>query len=187
MAKAKAGSKGDGSGKQRHIKARISYLYRAAGLLAELRENHKADEKSEETAIKRGDTADASSGILKGSDPSSYPTSRHLSSQLRSVSLKSQVRLDGDIKHHVCKRCSTLLLEGRTSQTVIENDSRDRRKPWADVKVVKCRFCGVSKRFPVGMSRQRNRIKRQSKDELKETVAVDEPVGKRSGTRASSP
>lgn len=187
MAKAKAGSKSDGSGKQRHIKARISYLYRAAGLLAELSKNNKADEKSEEAAIKKGDCADVPSGPLKGSDPSSYPTSRHLTSQLRSVSLKSQVRLDGEIKHHVCKRCSTLLLEGRTSQTVIENHSRDRRKPWADVKVVKCRFCGVPKRFPVGMSRQRNRSERQSRHGSKKTVAVDRAAGKHGGTRASSP
>lgn len=187
MAKAKAGSKGDGSGKQRHIKARISYLYQAAGLLAELSENHKADEKSENAAIKKEESADVSSAPLKGSDPSSYATSRHLTSQLRSVSLKSQVRLEGEIKHHVCKCCSTLLLEGRTSQTVIENDSRDRRKPWADVKVVKCRFCGVPKRFPVGMSRQRTRSERQSRDESKGAVAVDEAVGKHGSTRRSSP
>ena len=80
--------------------------------------------------------------------------SRHLISQLRSVSLKGQIRLSQAMKHSICKRCDALLVPGSTSSTRIENKSRGGKKAWADVLVVTCQSCSAVKRFPVGAKRQ---------------------------------
>jgi len=80
--------------------------------------------------------------------------SRYLSSHLRAVSLKSQVRLSRDIKRSICKRCSTPLVPDITSQSTTENRSCGGKKPWADVLVVQCSFCKAEKRLPVGSKRQ---------------------------------
>ena len=74
---------------------------------------------------------------------------RHLLSQLRSVSLKSQIRLTPDVKHSICKRCHSMLISGLTSSQFIQNASRSGQKPWANILVVTCDFCGAMKRFPV--------------------------------------
>ena len=90
----------------------------------------------------------------------SLALSRHLVTHLRSVSLKTQIRLAPDIKRSICKRCNALLIPGTTSAPRIENASRGGKKPWADVLVVECLACGTVKRFPVGA---RKRAKRNGK------------------------
>ncbi|RMX83039.1 hypothetical protein D0868_15723, partial [Hortaea werneckii] len=57
----------------------------------------------------------------------------HLATHLRQVALKSQIRLRTDVKHSICKRCSSVLVEGQTSNKHIENKSKGGRKPHADV------------------------------------------------------
>lgn len=92
--------------------------------------------------------------------------SRHLISQLRSVSLKGQIRLSQAMKHSICKRCDSLLVPGSTSSTRVENKSRGGKKPWADVLIVTCHSCSAVKRFPVGGKRQRRRPLRASDTKL---------------------
>lgn len=90
----------------------------------------------------------------------------HLISQLRSVSLKGQIRLSQAMKHSICKRCDALLVPGNTSSTRVENKSRGGKKSWADVLMVTCHSCKALKRFPVGAKRQRRRPHRASDTKL---------------------
>ncbi|KZF20882.1 Rpr2-domain-containing protein [Xylona heveae TC161] len=92
--------------------------------------------------------------------------SRRLISQLRGVSLKSQIRLSPELKRSICRRCDTLLIPGSTSTTRLENHSRGGKKPWADLLVVECKACGSVKRFPVGAQKQKRRSERQDKQDL---------------------
>lgn len=173
----------------RHLHARISYLYQAATYLS-VGPPDCAIRKATPTATRdvKNEVHHASSGASHGQPPDA-PAPRDLStfdsvvdrhvtsassrttaeqkrsglgqllvSQLRSVSLKGQVRLSRDLKRSICKCCNAVLVPGRTSTTTIENESKGRRKPWADVFVVECTTCGIKKRFPVGgMKRRRNK------------------------------
>ena len=91
-----------------------------------------------------------------------------LSSHLAQVARKSQIRLHTDIKHQICKRCSTVLIEGKTCKKSIENSSKGGKKPHADVLVLKCASCGAQKRRPFRAKRQRKKgeRKRESGAEL---------------------
>ncbi|RMY93792.1 hypothetical protein D0861_01736 [Hortaea werneckii] len=84
----------------------------------------------------------------------------HLATHLRQVALKSQIRLRTDVKHSICKRCSSILIEGTTSNKRIENKSKGGRKLHADVLVISCKVCGADKRFPVGAKRQKRKGER---------------------------
>ncbi|KAK6336995.1 hypothetical protein TWF718_009782 [Orbilia javanica] len=93
--------------------------------------------------------------------------SRYYTSHLLSVSKKSVQRLSPAVKHTICKRCSSLLLPGKTSTTRVENKSKNGRKPWADVVVVTCGFCGAVRRFPTvdkQEMKERKIMKRKEKD-----------------------
>lgn len=70
------------------------------------------------------------------------------------------------MKHSICKYCDSLLIEGETSSSVVENKSKGGQKPWADVLVVKCHTCEGVKRFPAQAPRQKRRPMRVK--ELKE-------------------
>ena len=83
-------------------------------------------------------------------------------SDLRAVSLKGQVRQSPAMKRSICKFCDTVLVEGRNCHSVIENESKGGRKPWADVLVIRCSTCGNSKRFPVSARRQKRKHLRQT-------------------------
>lgn len=73
---------------------------------------------------------------------------RLYNSQMRAVSLKSQRRLPPEIKRSMCKRCDTSLIPDITCTESVENNSKGRKKPWADVSVVHCNTCGTKKRYP---------------------------------------
>lgn len=88
----------------------------------------------------------------------------HLATHLRQVALKSQIRLRTDVKHSICKRCSSVLVEGQTSNKRIENKSKGGKKPHADVLVISCKVCGAEKRFPVGAKRQKRKGERKQPD-----------------------
>lgn len=81
---------------------------------------------------------------------------------LQQVSRKGQLRLAVDLKRTLCKSCNTILIPGRTATHVIENSSKDDRKPWADVLVVTCGVCGGKKRFPVGAAPRLSKTKRKN-------------------------
>ena len=85
---------------------------------------------------------------------------RHLVTEVRSVSRKGLIRPSPRMKQTMCKRCDTLLVEGDTCKTLVENPSKDGKKPWADMMVIECNICGHVKRYPLGQARQKRRTQR---------------------------
>ncbi|CAJ2504219.1 Uu.00g116130.m01.CDS01 [Anthostomella pinea] len=170
MAKSKAGSVPN-----RHIYSRISYLYQAATYL----ESHN----TKQSPAHSSPTADDETGQLGGQElpptaQASQTLSRRLLTDLRTTSLKSQIRLSRAMKHTICKFCDSLLVEGETSTSTVENTSKGGKKPWADVLVVKCNSCERAKRYPVGAPRQKRRpvrpTREQESDEKAPTLPKDD-------------
>lgn len=170
MAKEKA-KKGSAGGAQSHIRSRISYLHRAAAYLQSAQaalarsdgstENNVGESKTARDDLPSNVTRTApgiveDGGILEemrglkenSARVSSLSLPRHYISQMRGVSLKTQLRLPVEIKRSFCKRCDILLVPNVTCVEEIQNASRDRKKPWADVRVIRCTACGTEKRFP---------------------------------------
>lgn len=143
---------GSGSVPNKHLHSRVSFLFQAATLLNKTRGKEPGKCKGSEIDELYIRNPELGSGI-----------SRQLISHLRGVSLKAQMRLAPSIKHAICKRCDTLLKDGSTLRTYVENKSHDRKKPWADVLVHECTQCGTIRRFPVGAKRQPRRQKRPAK------------------------
>jgi ribonuclease P protein subunit RPR2 len=142
MAKSK-GSKGK-SVPNKHIHARLSYLHQASSYLYLARQGE--DMEGSERPVAPVEECPVKQGV-------DHSQSRHLLSQLRAVSLKSQIRLTPQIKHTICKRCNSLLIAGRTSTETIVNESRGGKKPQGDLLVVQCDFCGNERRIAVGQLR----------------------------------
>lgn len=117
----------------RHLHARISYLYQAAHLL---------DSISKKTATSVEQPLEGPELLLG--------LSQRVASQIRPVARKAVIKVAPSIKRNICKRCNVLLIPGNSSEIHIENQSRDQTKPWADVQVVRCKTCGYEKRYPVG-------------------------------------
>lgn len=93
-----------------------------------------------------------------------------LASHLAQVARKSQIRLHPSVKHTLCKRCNSPLVEGRTCRKTVENLSKS-RKPHADVLVLQCLACGAEKRWPVGTKRQERKTKRARNTEKPECTS----------------
>lgn len=142
MGKSKAGKGGDGI-PQRHLHARISYLYQASHYLS--RTTATRQRSNVNIGSQEAQHARSSCRSSPGQNQS-----RHLVNQLRGVARKSQIRLGRDVKHSICKRCGALLSPGQTSSQLLVNDSKGSKKPWADVYEVRCLTCQVVKRFPAG-------------------------------------
>ncbi|KFH43580.1 Ribonuclease P protein subunit-like protein [Hapsidospora chrysogenum ATCC 11550] len=162
MAKPKA----QASVPNRHIYTRASYLYQAANYLARLPE--RQDDTGQPAAAAAAATAapgDEQHSTSRKRDAqgrrAAQNISRRMVSDLRAVSLKGQVRQSPAMKRSMCKFCDTVLIEGRNCHSVIENESKGARKPWADVLVIRCSTCGNSKRFPVSARRQQRKHLRQ--------------------------
>ena len=182
-------SKGNVTAPQKHIHSRISYLYQAATYLSQSSsrqsESSSASTKFQQgladtnTTSRRGEAAategleePTANAVLGDGDVAmtqrtvNIPSSNavglpcFLLSHVRTVSMKSQVRLSSTIKNSICKRCDILLVPGSTSTTRVENRSRGGKKPWANVLVIKCNLCGAKKRFPIGAKRQPKRSER---------------------------
>ena len=145
MAKQKAPSKIS----NRATFSRMSYLYQAASYLATA-EVQKLPAEDKVTS--------------NNEDSGGRNMARRLVSDMRAVGLKTQVRIDPNIKQSVCKYCDTLLLEGQTCTSFVENKSKNGKKPWADVLVIRCKTCTREKRFPASVSaiRQKRRHLRQA-------------------------
>lgn len=152
----------------RHLYTRISFLYQAATYLSvageQTREaiSHKVPEAAAAaTAAEPKDDA-----MVEGGFPTkaAQNMSRKLLTDLRAVTLKSQIRISPDIKRTICKHCDTLLVEGQTCSSAVENKSKGGKKPWADVLVVRCHTCTREKRFPVGVQKQKRRPLRSLAD-----------------------
>ncbi|KAI0545072.1 RNAse P Rpr2/Rpp21/SNM1 subunit domain-containing protein [Xylaria curta] len=154
MAKTKAA----GSVPNKHLYSRLSYLHQAAALLG----SHMGN-------------TDGSKSESPAADQSRLKLARHLLTDLRATSLKSQIRLSPAMKHTICKFCDTLLIEGETSTSVVENKSKHGKKPWADVLVVKCNSCHGVKRFPIQTQRQKRRPHREQVSEDTRKPTLEQP------------
>ena len=150
MANRKAG-KAVKSSTNRQVAARLAYLQNAAKYL------------TRQHTISSTEKSCPQSTEVKAICDDQLGSSRHLNSHMRAISRKAQSRLPQDIKRSICKRCNTTLIPETTSKATVENKSRHSRKPWADVKIVTCRACGTSKRFPEGARRQLPKAQRTSK------------------------
>ncbi|KAK7394054.1 hypothetical protein QQX98_013162 [Neonectria punicea] len=96
---------------------------------------------------------------------------------MRAVSLKAQIRQSPALKRTICKFCDTLLIEGQTCSSTVENDSKGGRKPWADLLTIRCKTCGNAKRYPVNAPRQKRRsLRNREKDESKMDLKSDSPA-----------
>ncbi|KAI1379836.1 Rpr2-domain-containing protein [Hypoxylon crocopeplum] len=158
--------KGPGSVPNRPIYSRISYLYQAAAYMA----NCSEPEVSATVNQDARDTAEealAQDKQISCTSHAKQALSRRFVTDLRSASLKSQIRLSPTMKHTICRFCDTLLVEGQTSSSMVENKSKGGKKPWADVLVVKCHTCQGVKRFPVQAPRQKRRAIREKESKEK--------------------
>lgn len=165
MAKAKATS--GANVPHRALCSRIFYLYQAAAYLAT--QAQPATPLSQQKAVSppKDDPKSLNRETLH---PSTTPDLQHthalprkMISDLRDVSLKMQIRLSPAMKHTMCKRCDTLLVDGTTCTTEVENKSKGGKKPWADMLVKKCCNCGCERRYPVNSDRQIRRPRRVSR------------------------
>jgi ribonuclease P protein subunit RPR2 len=153
MAKAKA-SKGTGSISNKALHSRVSYLYQAAAYLATQRPHSKTAQWS----VSESEDGQQTESLQRSSPFT--PASRRLISNLRSVSLKVQMRISPTMKQSMCKNCDTMLFDGKSCSTEIENKSNGGKKPWADVLVRKCSTCGLERRFPLSTEKQKRRPNR---------------------------
>jgi ribonuclease P protein subunit RPR2 len=159
--KGKKGEKGGPGGAHSHIRARIDYLHKAAIYL-----QTQTQTSRKETHAITDDNIQKANGAIHACVP------RHYINQMRGISTKTQQRLSIETKRSYCKRCDLLLVPGATSTEEVENESKDRKKPWADVLVVKCKACETVKRFPQNHKRSAKlaarRKERDGKEEFKE-------------------
>lgn len=158
------GKKQSGSVPNRVIYSRLSYLYQAAAYL----QSQGVSETVEQPQPPRSE--DGQPHPQTRGEPEKRRgdihavASRRLLSDLRAASLKTLIRLDPAVKRTVCKYCDTLLVEGVSCHSSIENKSKGGRKPWADVLVMRCGTCGGEKRFPVSAARQKRRPLRDGEE-----------------------
>ncbi|RFU32584.1 hypothetical protein B7463_g3753, partial [Scytalidium lignicola] len=165
MSKSKS-SKGTGSIPHKALHSRVSFLYQAAAFLATVQDPPFAQKDSSCTENTQGTSQSLNAEAVKDEVSSSLqPASRRLVSDLRSVSLKMQMRMSPAMKHTLCKNCDTLLIDGSTCTNIVENRSRGGKKPWADILLRRCNTCGLTKRFPINAPRQKRRPDRLSKAE----------------------
>ncbi|KAH6662228.1 RNAse P Rpr2/Rpp21/SNM1 subunit domain-containing protein [Plectosphaerella plurivora] len=138
MAKAKASE----SVPNRHLYSRISYLHQAATYLASQTQSTEQEKHKSEDKL---------------APPPSHNLARHLVAGIRTVGRKALIRPSPRMKQSLCKHCDSVLIEGKTCITSVENASKGGKKPWADMLVVRCLTCENVKRFPVNMPRQKRK------------------------------
>lgn len=142
--------KGTQGVQSRHLYNRASYLYQAATYFSNLEQSSRYTNKMHSALPCSLHEHKAVQNL-----------SRRMVSDLRSVALKAMIRQSTDIKSTMCKFCDTLQVEGQTCTSIVENQSKGGRKPWADVLVTRCTTCGHAKRFPVTAPRQKGRPLRE--------------------------
>lgn len=187
-----AKAKGNPGVQNRHIYTRASYLYQAAVYLANCAQRaelgNQAEASPEDTKQQHGDNApslsksETPSGRGNGQDQCSKEhkatinLSHQVVSDMRSVSLKAQIRQSPSIKQTICKYCDAVLIEGKTCHSSVENPSKGGRKPWADVLVIRCDTCGNVKRYPVSAPRQKRKPFRTAETSKMEQDGVTLPA-----------
>ncbi|PKS09501.1 hypothetical protein jhhlp_004118 [Lomentospora prolificans] len=141
----------------RPIYSRMSYLYQAAAFLAHQETSLNEASQNSSDSARQTQTQDSTTPEEKSKHGVNNIMARRFLSDLRAVSLKTQIRIDPSIKRTVCKFCDSILVEGQSCTSVIENKSKNGKKPWADVLVLTCGTCGRMKRFPVSAPKQKRR------------------------------
>ncbi|KAL4870401.1 hypothetical protein BDV12DRAFT_57773 [Aspergillus spectabilis] len=178
MAKAK-GKKGSGGGVNAHIRARINYLHNAATYLQSVKTtpNTIASEglANPQDEVNPHSTRNVSPSKNVALSHSSQ-VSRMFVSQMRGVSLKSQLRLPIEQKRSFCKRCDTLLILGTNCTQEIRNPSQGSRKPWAEIRVVRCNVCATEKRFPQTDKRCRKLADRRKEQNAENQSGAAKPT-----------
>ncbi|KAK0633303.1 RNAse P Rpr2/Rpp21/SNM1 subunit domain-containing protein, partial [Immersiella caudata] len=148
-----AKGKNNGGIQNRVIYSRVSFLQQAATFLSTSAQQPASDP----------DVTTAATPIAEGK-PSACPqilgVSRRLATDLRSISLKTRIRLSSTVKQSICKFCDSILIEGQSCTSAVENRSRGGRKPWADVMVRKCHTCGRERRYPISATRPKRKAER---------------------------
>lgn len=148
-----AKQKGPPGIQNRHIYTRASYLYQAANYLAKCVPENNHDVQKKETKSS-GETHSGTTNTDQ-QRKAMLNMSRQTVADMRSVSLKAQIRQSPALKRTICKFCDTLQVEGQTCESIVENQSKGGRKPWADILVIRCKTCGNSKRYPINAPRQK--------------------------------
>ncbi|KAK4043753.1 RNAse P Rpr2/Rpp21/SNM1 subunit domain-containing protein [Parachaetomium inaequale] len=158
MAKGKAG----GGVQNRAIYSRMSFLQQAAVALSSI--GPRSADSSSANATNTPSVSNQPASTKIPSDPGSVTSldgmSRRLATDLRAVSLKTRIRLKPAVKQTICKFCDSILIDGGSSTSTIENKSKGAKKPWADVLVRKCHTCGRERRYPVSAARPRRKTER---------------------------
>lgn len=182
----------------RHIYTRISFLYQAAAYLSQpainLPDPNTAGEHLPQ-AVNTGaaapdcvqchanHTPDQTEPIQVGSPISiNQNLSRKFLTDMRAITQKSVIRTSPHIKRSICKHCDSLLIDGHTSSSVVENKSKGGKKPWADVLVIKCHTCSREKRFPVTGPTQKRRQLRPTRQQKATELDVSLPIVDRAAT-----
>lgn len=145
------------------LHSRVSYLYQAATYLAQCQLSSERVE-SEKTECHQETIGRLLTCGAKHSERPLQNASRLLVANLRSISLKAQMRISPTMKHSICKYCDTMLFPGSTCTSEVENKSKGGHKSWADVLVVRCNSCGRAKRTPLAAPRQKRRPARPLPD-----------------------
>lgn len=150
----------------RQAYARISYLYQASHYLSSLARPEASPRRHED--LKNTTNNSCISSTAESAQDQNFSQTQRLTglansyaSQISSISRKSSVKVSRDAKRSMCKSCKSLLRPGASSQSWIENKSKEKKKPWADVLVTKCLSCGFEKRYPIGAKRQLRKEERQ--------------------------
>jgi len=146
------------------IHSRVNYLYQAASYLATQQQHSNTSQSDEKGSSEKRSIAGVRSDYA--------PAASLLASDLKAVSLKAQIRISPAMKQSICKGCNTMLVDGSTCSSEVENKSRGGKKPWADVLVRRCNICGISRRYPTG-TRQKRRPHRKAEIAVKEGGATE--------------
>ncbi|KAG5946617.1 hypothetical protein E4U53_006560 [Claviceps sorghi] len=158
--------KGQPGVQNRIIYSRASYLYQAANYLTScvtrVEDAPLSPPKSSKPELRVQHPQPRRQQQQKMQEKVLNNMSRIAMAEMKAVSLKAQIRQSPALKRTVCKFCDTLLVEGRSCSSTIENLSRGGCKPWADVLVIKCNTCGNVKRFPVDAPRQKRKSLRSA-------------------------
>lgn len=153
MGKAKV-TKPSLTGPQKAMHSRVSYLYQAATFLA-LQEPH-AEDGDKDIELH------AAPQLSQNNVSHQEIMSRQIVTEIRSIIHKAQLRPSQAVKQSICKNCDTLLLDGSTCVTMVENKSKNGKKPWADVLLRRCTICEKETRIPLAAPRQKRKTLRVS-------------------------
>ncbi|KAJ5600554.1 hypothetical protein N7450_001621 [Penicillium hetheringtonii] len=168
MAKAK-GMK-EGKNAKSHLKARMGFLEKAANYLqaakttgknidevSETDETSQMSRNADYTSTKENAKTEVGTRTPRTIQAPSSNLSRVYISQMYGVSLKTLTRLPIQTKRVVKPPLSS----GTTCTIETQNASRGRKKPWADVMVIRCLVCGTEKRFPETGRRSQKLLERR--------------------------